>query len=492
MRSILKISYPFKDIIYELTLESAEGKTQYLPIMKLTLVLYFKIWLAISSALTIFSYISQQMPRITLSTRGYSPPNRHSHNLGDVEYKYDDNGELRPGYYDPKHVWKWNDEKSPSPYDVSRGQPPTPQYAYVTHFSSDYESGSYFDQFLGHGAQGYLGDYASYSNSGPYAGHASSGTSNSYGPIPAPVGTSLQESIPQQGANRAATEVAYASSRGPRVVDISQLPPGVTYDPSREASPFGLPVLVGNRQKEFFYDYRGLIRDQQYHRYNTNGDVVGRDGNPVYKKKPGNRGYRKRDNSIDAITTLVDDSGNHTSTYSIYQSQFQKYLNTYYVAQREISALVFPFIQAITNATNDTLIYDVAMTAYVEIVGFPINLSGPFQGGLNATIWLEKQYFIGTNYSIETIAAIPNSKRTKNDIAALQYFTSYQNLLSVYLHAYHNGIKAANSTGILNTFWTLQKYLMANDTSIMSKEFTTIDTYYMKELFPHRIKRTVV
>ena len=313
-------------------------------------------------------------------------------------------------------------------------------------------------------------------------------------PLPASVGTSLQGAISQQAANRQAFQISYTSQSGKHLTaDISQLPPSVVYDPSRDPIAFGVPVLVGSQQMKLYYSNRGKIYNKHSHIYNVNGERM--EGGRSYKKAQKDRhrpgGNQKRDNLINVINGGSEDSGKNITSLSTQQSQFQKYLNTYYVVQSKVNALVFPSIQAITNAINDTLIHDVAITACVEIVGLPIKLNGLFQGGINATVWLERQYFNGTNHSIATITAIPNSKRTKDDIAALYYFANYQTLLSTCLNSYHNGIKAANSTGILNTLWTLQEYLMANDTSIISKSFTTVDTYYIKELFPHHINNTI-
>ena len=66
----------------------------------------------------------------------------------------------------------------------------------------------------------------------------------------------------------------------------------------------------------------------------------------------------------------------------------------------------------------------------------------------------------------------------------------YEHPLKIYQDVHDNGSKAPNSTGLIPALWRLQKYLMANEASIMPQEFTTINTYYIKELFPLRSSMT--
>ena len=464
------------------------------------------------SALKIFSENSQQNLNHALSIRMYRPTggNRDDTEVGEASWVRDNYGQLRPGYYDQDYRWQWSDISDDNSFDTSGQSLPKPNYAHSSGFGSQSQSyrgsgGSSFvspgDYLIRNPNKEYptygddrqyndaLPDYnphlapanANYPGYGTYPGYGNERREpyvSPYSPRPGPAEASYQQAIPQQAANRQGSIVTYTTKTGNEIyIDIDTFPAHIIYDPSREPLYFGIPVLLGPERKPRYYTVTGGLRDRWDHVVDANGNRI--------------RNY-KRDNLINTIITSTQVSANTTNALSTQQNQFQKYLNTYRVVQTKISALVLPFIRTITNATNNTLIYDVAMTAYVEIVGLPITFGGPFQGGINATIWLEKQYFNGTNHSLAAITALSTSERTKNDTAALNYFISYQSLLNVYHYAYHNGFKVANSTGMLDTLWTLQKYLMAKDTAIMSKAFTTTDTYSFRELFPHHIDKMAI
>ena len=213
---------------------------------------------------------------------------------------------------------------------------------------------------------------------------------------------------------------------------------------------------------------------------------------PTKPKTKQDQKIRKRKDILSDIGKLENPSSTNTTTFETQRSQFEQYLHTYYAVQANVSALVLPLIQTITDRTNNTLIHDVAMSAYVEIVGYPISISSPFVAGMNCIDWLEKQFFNGTNNSVAAITAKPKSNYTSDDISALQYFASYKTLLNVYNHAYYSGSKAANSTGLLDTLYTLKRYLTSNNTSIMPKDFTDVNTDYIKQFFPHQSNDTLL
>ena len=443
-------------------------------------IFHLIIWIAVLPTLATFSAI-QQKPKNTLSLRMY-PSSKNMHGQpGEPSWAYDDNGEYRPGYPNIDHKWHWSDQPGTTThYDIPGGLIPRPNYPYGSRLGSQQQShgggegGStdFFQQFT---------DYESYAR----YGQSPPSYNSPYQPLRPPKGTSYQQAMPQQTANRHISEIIYKSPSGRTyIVDITDLPSGTTYDPSRETSFKGVPVLVGPKQKQLYFSRHGNIVDKGNHKHDNQGNRLNADGS-FWVHSRYKTDHLKRDDLINKITTPVKVSTHNVTAPTLQQSQFQKYFNTYRILQTKIDSLVFPFIQTMINTTNDILIYDVAMTAYVEIVGLPIKLNGPFQGGMNATTWLEKQYFNGTNHSIASIIATPNSRRTKDDIVALKYFSSYQSLLNVYYNAYYNGMKTANSTNLLNTFWTLQNYLITNDTSIMSKEYTTVNTQYVKKIFSY-------
>ena len=307
------------------------------------------------------------------------------------------------------------------------------------------------------------------------------------------VAGSYSETIPQQVTARSTTDFVSAKEQ-PQITFKGKsrtppLPEGVRFVEGGEyIEGLGWPVIARNG-KILYMGRTGNLRDKSKHSYNADGVRFNKRAGTLIKdtrKKQGGPGQskagQKRGDPIGDIETIESSSSTGITTTQSQSNQISQYLNTYHVIQANVSSLLYPFVKGIIGNTNNTLIRDVAATAFIEIVGLPIIVSSPFVAGMNCLGWLEEDYFRGTNSSVAAITAKPRSNLSSDDIASLHYFSSYQTLLSVYNNVYYNGSKVANSTGLLDVLHQLQRYLTPNDMSIMPEEFKKAKN--MTQLFP--------
>ena len=269
--------------------------------------------------------------------------------------------------------------------------------------------------------------------------------------------------------------------------------------PMEQQSP-NFDTVLANRPPSGGSEYGPPIADQF--------DLLDVSGTTSYRK-------HKRDNPITSIQGQEGNSQNGvTNDTNDLSASFQLYLSAFDSAQSNVSALLFPFLDAIMNGTNSSIVYDAAWSIFSDLTGSGPYVIGPFFHGTNCLDWIEDQLF--ANYtsinlnststsltafdlnSTSTSSSGPYANSTSNatalalaeEIIVLEYLAVHQVLLDLYNYAWTNGSSTANATGLLADMASLSNYLWPNDTSIAGAYWnSSTPTYDLKYFTTYNINQ---
>ena len=166
------------------------------------------------------------------------------------------------------------------------------------------------------------------------------------------------------------------------------------------------------------------------------------------------------------LDTLFDDSSNSNSrdnTLASQAAQFALFYSAFQAVQRNISSLIFPFLETMVNNSNATIVYHAAFSIWSDLTLSDYILVSPFCQGLNRFAEIEDDYAKANNLST-------TSEEYQNMLA----FNGI--LIAKYETAWNDALQAVNASGLLDLRDKLADNLQVNGTGIESPEFTTLKT----------------
>jgi len=189
---------------------------------------------------------------------------------------------------------------------------------------------------------------------------------------------------------------------------------------------------------------------------------------------------RRRNDPVAGIPEQEANSGTDKNAAVDAKAQFQTYLQAFEIVQSNISTLLFPWLDAMLEGSNSTLVHDAAWSIHSDLTISNTLILGPVAHGMHCLDSLEDQLFASNstyNSSLSVLErnltgdATAEEEPTDDELAVLEYLALHGTLLDLYDHVWTNAVRAVNATGLLADLTTLAGYLLPEDMSIAPAGF---------------------
>lgn len=165
----------------------------------------------------------------------------------------------------------------------------------------------------------------------------------------------------------------------------------------------------------------------------------------------------RKDKRDDVLTSITTDVGSSTTANDA-TAEFTLLWDAFHAVQSNISDTIFPFLDAMINNTNSSLLYEAAWSIWADLTASNEYTAGPFSNGMHSFDALEDAYLKANNV-------------TEDDPTFQNMLVVNAILLDSYTTTWTQAFAAVNGSGLIQQLQTLAGYLLTNDTAVAPASF---------------------